>query len=92
MADVTDADREAAEQWSRNSAAICVLHETLRRIAVEQYAEAIARARAEEREACALLCEAQHGVHRLTDAQEAHYNGTRKCSAAIRARGEQGGK
>lgn len=91
MADVpvTDADREAAQELL---AAAFLRGELTKDILAEWRAELRAEGAASEREACAVLCEAQHGVHRLTDAQEAHYNGTRKCAAAIRARGEQGGK
>ena len=55
------------------------------RLALASAESRAARAASDERERCAKLCEAQHGPARYTASQDAHYNGTRKCAAAIRA-------
>lgn len=54
MSEAQERHREAARRWARTSAAICVLDEKLKTIAMEQFFAALAscdaRARAEQRE------------------------------------------
>ena len=92
MADVTatDADREAGRTligtWLRDRDPKGL---------TDRVIEAIARARAEEREACAKVCEAQGppaDTRHNPLYRDAFDDGVCTCADAIRARGEQGGK
>ena len=85
MADVTDKDREAAR--AGGFITLGVNEDVLARDAER----AIAAARAEEREACAKVCEAIH-AECWRNPGPCNCAGATTCAAAIRARGEQGGK
>ena len=83
---VTDADREAVRQVADHLGMTLVTRER------ELFAQAIARARAEEREACARECEAVCPPAGLYSPGErsAYEAAVQDCAAAIRARGEGG--
>ena len=91
---VTDADREVAaavqNRWLSQRVSD---HGTVQWTHEDYIAQAIARARVEEREACALECEAVCPPAGLYTPGElsAYEAAVQDCAAAIRARGERDG-
>jgi hypothetical protein len=87
---VTDADREAAKRFVYDYNVRDIFQ--AREGPIEDLADIIARARAEEREACALECEAVCPPAGLYTPGElsAYEAAVQDCAAAIRARSEGG--
>ena len=87
---VTDADREAAKRFVYDYNVRDIFQ--AREAPIEELTDMLARARAEEREACARECEAVCPPAGLYTPGElsAYEAAVQDCAAAIRARGEGG--
>ena len=96
---VTDADREAAKRFVYDYNVRDIFQ--AREAPIEELTDMLARARAEEREACAKVCESKRdfydsaakearGDSESVDAYEGRATALHRAAAAIRARSEGG--